>query len=56
MSVRPTPPAPPPIPDAAEETKILLTVMTSLEKLNPAQRARVLRYARDFFNVYMGDS
>lgn len=55
MSRTPTPVEQPPIPDAQEETQILLAIMTSLEKLNKDQRARVLRYARDFFNVYMGE-
>jgi len=49
-------PEPAPLPEAKGEVEALMAIMNCLERLNPAQRARVLRYARDFFNVYMGDS
>jgi hypothetical protein len=50
------PPAPEAQGDPKQEIDALMAVVRALEPLSKNQRERVLRYLRDFFGLYLGDS
>lgn len=41
---------------AKDEIEVLISISKALEPLSKEARERILRYARDKFGVYMGDS